>query len=138
MTRPPWGLPLLLSSFLGLAGCGTARAGEIVNVDSLACASTDPQTGIWESAPFGPVSEPCHWIPLAGEATVRVRHDLPHRPRAVHVYLSFEPDGSLAAPSAGDMSRILEVTGPTPAGDPGYVLVENNTRAGFYLRLALQ
>lgn len=130
---------LLAASSLLLSACNTARAGEIVTTDALACASIDPQTGIWESAPFGPVdAETCGWIRLPEETAVRVRHGLDYRPRAVHVYISFEPDGSGAAPSAGDMSRILEVTGPSTAGDPGYVLVENDTRATLYARLALQ
>ncbi len=118
-----------------LAACRHAVAQDPIQValDDLPCASGPAAPGeAWESAEWPPFESPsCGWLRFDGRETYRIAHELGRRPRSVALYLSFEPTGRNAAPSAGDATRIVEV------GDAA-VTVRNGTHQDFFLKVVLQ
>ena len=120
-------LPLL--SLLPLAAaCGEAAAMDPVMLTS-ACA--DGVAGeVWESAGWPP-SPRCDWLPFDGRTTVELAHDLGRTPRDVSIYLSFDPDGHMSTPAAGDLARIVGV-------DESTVQLRNETNEDFFLKVVLR
>ena len=127
-----------------VAGC-TAQAAEHLEVagDSplLALATLDEARGQWSSAPFsgGP------WIPMGRNGTVTIHHGLGRAPLSVQVYLSFTEDDRIFRqegqeeieeprrffPAAGDVANVLKASDEL-------VVLRNNTRGEFFVRILLQ
>jgi hypothetical protein len=114
----------LTSSFA--AGCGLPSGDLVVYAlgdPELADASVED--GVWESTPWSAPGSA--WAPYPPRATVQVEHTLGRAPRAVLVYLSFEPLGAEPAMAAGDLARVVAV-------DAESLTVRNETSAAFYAR----
>ncbi len=91
-------------------------------------ASIDPTSGIWSSAPWagGGVT----WIPFRPHEQVQVEHTLPYTPSVVLTYISFVQTGETPSLAAGDLSRVVDVSGTT-------VTVWNDTNGSYFVRIAL-
>jgi hypothetical protein len=120
----------MLAILFVAAGCDDvgARAMREVAEQEL-CASTEPGTGAWETAPWRP-PEGCTWLDYDGRTALEIPHPLGRRPRSVTVYISFTPEGRRATLAAGDPGRILEVTGT-------HVTISNATNQDFFARVVL-
>lgn len=129
MRRAALAMPLLLGC-TALAGC-EAHADEHRLVDTLLCAETDAVTGVWQSAPWPPAEGDCAWLPYEGRLTLEVRHGLGRVPKAVLVYLAFDPSGGGGALSAGDTAHVQAVTADT-------VTIRNDTEGDYFVRIVLQ
>ena len=123
----PWALGVLLS-------CSTATAQDPIDIpiSSLPCHSGSPsEPGAWESASWPPFpDESCRWLKFEGQKSYRIEHPLARRPFGIQLFLSFHENGRDSAPSAGDMSRIVEVNSTD-------ILLRNNTNQDFFLKVVL-
>lgn len=111
-----------------LSACALPTGDTLVyTADSpeLASASVSAE-GVWESAPW--MGQEAPWIELGPRVTVELEHTLGHEPRAVLVYLAFDPEATDPALAAGDLARVVEVTDTT-------VAVKNDTNAIYYVRV---
>lgn len=118
--------PLVLLA--ALPGCGLPSGDLVVyTADSpeLARASVSPE-GVWESVPWSAQDAP--WLPFPPRITVELEHTLGREPRAVLVYLAFDPEATAPALAAGDLARIVEVTDTT-------VTVQNDTSGSYFFRV---
>ncbi len=131
MRRPialAWaGLVAVGGAGLLAAGC-TAQAEETIHVplSDLPAHARNPAPDVWESSPWTGAS----WMRYPGHVTLIVDHDLGRRPTAVLVYLAFDSSGGGSALSAGDLARIVEVTGD-------HVTIRNDTDGEYFVRLVL-
>ena len=121
-------VPLLLAG-LALSGCGEASGDDYIERES-PCAELDAAGQVWESAGFPPDNR-CDWLDFPGFTTVLIPHDLPTVPRSIEVYLSFDPEGSISAPAAGDLARIVSV-------DAEAIELRNRTDQFFYAKVVLR
>ncbi len=111
LPRMAWTLALLFALPV-LAGCQAhADDRRVLTAADLPCADSDPTTGLWESAPWHPGSRPeCTWVRYEGRLTLQVQHPLGRVPKEILVYLSFAPDGTGGALTAGDTAHVGDVT----------------------------
>lgn len=120
-------LTRLLPTFalVSLAACGLP-SGDMFTypADSPELANASVREGVWESVPW----EGSPWLPYPPQATVQLEHGLGYVPRSVLVYVSFEESGVEPAPTAGDLSRIIEV-------DDTFLTVRNDTNAVLFARV---
>jgi hypothetical protein len=138
------GTTLATLALAAIAGCGGSSGDddvrEVALVD-LPCATLDPTTGIWETAPFPSVAACgaidagvgacCPWIELPGHTIVQIEHPLARIPRVVDPWISFSEFGVGSTVGSGDSLRLR-------TADDTYVVVENNTDQRFYLRIDLR
>ncbi len=82
--------------------------------------------GVWESVPWHGQNAP--WLEVGPRVTAELEHTLGREPRAVLVYLAFDPEGTDPALAAGDLARVVEVTENT-------VAVKNDTNATYFIRV---
>lgn len=108
------------------SGCALPGPGEplVYTSDSPELAGASVQDGVWESAPW----EGAPWLSFPPRTTLVLEHTLGRAPRAVWVYLAFDPEGTEPALAAGDLARISAVSETS-------VSVRNDTNAGFYCRV---
>lgn len=123
-------IALFMSAWLPVmvAGCGLPTGETLVypaDAPELAHASVSDD-GVWESVPWAGQSAP--WLEFGPRATVELEHGLDHEPRAVLVYLAFDPEGTDPALAAGDLARVVEASGTT-------VAVKNDTNATYFIRV---
>lgn len=134
---PPM-LRAVLCLVLGLAALGCAAKAaehrEVLADDPLLLqAELDTARGIWTSAPFSHAP----WIPMGSNGTLTIHHGLGRTPIGVQVYLSYTSDDTewdeprRFTPAAGDVANVLSVTDEQ-------LMLTNNTRGEFYLRVLLQ
>jgi hypothetical protein len=91
----------------------------------LALAQVD-DVGVWSSAPWaGPGVT---WIPFGPHEQVQVEHTLPRAPSTVLTYLSFTGSGESPSLAAGDLTRVVDVSGTT-------VTVWNDTNGSYFVRV---
>ncbi|MBX7192651.1 MAG: hypothetical protein K1X94_11365 [Sandaracinaceae bacterium] len=118
-----------------LAACGKPTPGEIVvftaSSPELAMASVDPETGSWQSAPWGDTAGTVTWLPYPPRGQIQIEHGLGRVPSTVLVYLSFDEHGSSPALAAGDLARVLEVDATT-------VTLWNATNGSYFARVVVQ
>lgn len=116
---------------VGLGACGRPQPDVLViypvDAPELAMASTDPETGSWQSAPWSGID----WIPYPPRGQIQVEHALGRVPTTVMIYLSFDPDGSTPALAAGDLARVVDV-------DASTVTVWNDTNGRYFARVVVQ
>ena len=121
-------LGLISLSSVAVSGCSEAGAQvpERVTAADLPCADFDPTLDEWESA--GWFGDTCDWVEFTPRTSFEVEHPLGRVPKAVLIYISFNPDGSSSTLASGDTGLIVGATAET-------VTVRNNTEQRFYLRL---
>jgi len=123
--RTPRAALLLLGALA--AGCGLPTGDLVVyeenapELDAASCVD-----GVYETAPWSAPDAP--WLPYPPRDTIQIEHCLGRAPRAVEVYLSFEPDGAEPALAAGDLARVVAV-------DETTISVKNETSAMFFARI---
>ncbi len=113
---------------LGL-GCNRTLAPSTIEVG---LADHPPSAGMtdgdeWQSVDW--LGDP--WLRYPGRATLIMEHELGRMPSSVLVYLSFSPDGSAAALTAGSTAQIESV-------DERFVTITNNTDADFFIRVVVR
>jgi hypothetical protein len=115
---------------LALASCGRPGLGDLtvytMTSPELALADTHPTSGVWSSAPWA--ADGVTWIPFRPHEQVQVEHDLPYTPSVVLTYIAFTASGETPSLSAGDLTRVVDVSGTT-------VTVWNDTNGSYFVRI---
>jgi hypothetical protein len=115
-----------------LAACSSANAAETIAYDTSDLPSSAGIVGTsWQSSGFYSGESDDEWLRFPARATVTIPHALGRTPAIVAPYLAFDARGDGCAPAAGDLTRIVRVSGTT-------VTLRNDTNEDFFLRLAVQ
>lgn len=141
-----------VSLALGIASCGRPGLGDrtayMAGDPELASAGRNMDTGVWSSAQWGCATfatmpdcmavsgctwmESCTgavtWIPFRPHEQVEVEHDLGYAPTVILTYISFTSTGDTPSQSAGDLTRIVDVSTST-------LTVWNDTNGSYFVRI---
>ncbi|MCA9602037.1 MAG: hypothetical protein KC417_08440 [Myxococcales bacterium] len=112
---------------------GRVCGGERVDLDA---SSMDGGSADDAGAPIGCLWQSSDWrgddwVEYPGRATVRFPHGLGRVPTSVLVYIAFHASGEGGALSAGDLSRVVDVTAD-------YVELQNDTNATYFCRIVVE
>ena len=143
---------------LGLAACSRPGLGDLtvyVQGDPELSRSGISDAGVWSSAPWAcsayeemptcadtagcmwdeetaqcilAATDALTWLPFRPHEQVQVEHTLLYTPSVIHTYLSFVSTGDTPSESAGDLTRVVEVSETT-------ITVWNDTNGTYFVRI---